>query len=291
MSRTILVAGASGALGRRVAQLLRDRGWRVRALGRSADRLRALGDIVAEPVVVPRLTPRALAPAVDGVDAVFSTLGANVLPDARLGWRGFRAVDRDLNRVLVAAAAAAGVRKMTYVSVYYNSDTLRRLGYVRAHEEVVDAMRASGMAWSVVRPTGFFSAIGSFVAMARRGRLPAFGRPEARTNPIHDDDLAAVCADAVDGDATEIAAGGPEVVTRHQMGELAFAALGLPPRFLRLPSWLMRTASLALYPVLPRVADLLGFFNAVGAVDLIAPAHGTRTLGAYFKELAQARGG
>jgi uncharacterized protein YbjT (DUF2867 family) len=286
MSRTILLAGASGALGRRVAQLLHDRGWRIRALGRSADRLRSLGP-VAEPAVVPRLTPRALAPALEGVDAVFSALGASVLPDPRLGWRGFRAVDRDLNRMLVAAAAAAGARKMTYVSVYHNSDTLRRLGYVRAHEDVVDSMRKSGMAWSVVRPTGFFSAIGSFVAMARRGRLPTFGRPDARTNPIHDDDLAAVCADAVDGDATEIDAGGPEIVTRHEMGELAFAALGTAPRFMRMPSWLMRTAAVTLYPFLPRVADLLGFFNAVGAVDLVAPAHGTRTLGAYFKELAR----
>jgi uncharacterized protein YbjT (DUF2867 family) len=287
MSRTILVAGASGALGRRVARLLAAGGWRVRAMARDAARLAPLGDAAAETAIVPRLTPRALAGALDGVDAVFSCLGANVLPDPRLGWRGFRAVDRDLNRMLVAAAVAARVEKLTYVSVYH-TDALRGLGYIRAHEDVVDAMRSSGLAWSVVRPTGFYSAIGSFVGMARRGRLPGFGRPDARTNPIHDDDLAAVCAAAVDGDATEIAAGGPEVLTRRQMAELAFAAVGRPPRLLPLPSWLMRAAAFAMYPFLPRVADLMAFFNAIGGVDLVAPAHGTRTLGAYFRDVAAA---
>jgi uncharacterized protein YbjT (DUF2867 family) len=281
MPRTILVAGASGALGRRVIPRLAAAGWRVRALGRDARRLAALGADVAEPVVAPRLGPRAFAEAVDGVEAVFSCLGANVLPDPRLGWRGFRAVDRDLNLGLLAAAARAGVKKMTYVSVHH-VDGMRRLGYVRAHEEVVDALRASGLSWSVVRPTGFFSAIGSFVDMARRGRMPRFGRPGARTNPIHDDDLADVCAAAVDGDAAEVAVGGPEVLTRGAMAELAFAAIGAPPRYLPLPSWLMRSAALALRPLLPRVADLLAFFDTVGGIDLVAPAHGTRRLGDYF---------
>ena len=38
MSRTIAVAGASGALGRRVVARLRDDGWRVRALTRDPAR-------------------------------------------------------------------------------------------------------------------------------------------------------------------------------------------------------------------------------------------------------------
>lgn len=277
MAKTILVAGASGALGRRVVPRLTAAGWRVRALGRDASRL---PDGV-EKVVAPRLDARAFAAAVDGADAVFSCLGANVLPDPRFGWRGFNAIDRDLNVALVGAAARAGVKKVTYVSVHH-TDAMRCLGYVRAHEAVVDALRASRLSWSVVRPTGFFSAIGSFVDMARRGRMPRFGRPDARTNPIHDDDLADVCAEAVDGDAAEVPVGGPEVLTRGQMADLAFAAVGAPPRYLSMPSWLMRAAALALKPVLPRVADLLAFFNTIAGLDLIAPARGTRRLGEYF---------
>ena len=72
------------------------------------------------------------------------------------------------------------------------------------------------------------------------------------------------------------------------MSELAFAAVGRPPKVLRLPSWLMRSAAFALYPFLPRVADLMAFFNAIGGIDLVAPAHGSHTLGAYFQDVAAA---
>jgi uncharacterized protein YbjT (DUF2867 family) len=282
MERTILVAGASGALGRRVVKLLAARDWRVRALTRDPRRLTSLGSAVAEVA-----DARALDRAVAGAEAVFSCLGAPVLPDPRFGWRGFRGVDLPINRALVGAAARAGVKKVTYVSCFHDV-AMRRLAYIDAHEGVVDAMRASGLAWSVVRPTGFFSAIGSFLDMARTGPLPQFGRPEARTNPIHDDDLADICVEAVHGDVQEIDAGGPEVLSRGEMAELAFAALGKTPRYRRVPSWLMRAAAWILRPLHPRVADLLAFFNTIAARDLIAPLHGTRRLGSYLTERAAA---
>ena len=183
MSRTILVAGASGALGSEIVRLLLARGDRVRALGRDASRLARLRAAGVETVVADAADAAALRPAVDGVDAVISSLGASTLPSPSLGWRGFGAVDLKKNRNLVDAAKAAGAKKMVYVSVFHDPD-MRRGAYVDAHERVVDHLRGSGLAWSEVRPTGFFSAVGTFVDMAKNVGLPPIVVRSTRTKEV-----------------------------------------------------------------------------------------------------------
>src|SRR5207248_4054629 len=134
-----------------------------------------------------------------GVDRVFSCAGASVMPALGHGWRGYRAVDWPLNRALIDAAVNGGAARFVYVSVFHPPE-VARTPYVAAHERVVAHLRGSTLGWGVVRPTGFFSTIGVFVDMARKGRIPELGGGRARSNPISDDDLAAVCADAIGSD-------------------------------------------------------------------------------------------
>lgn len=286
MAKTLLVAGASGALGREVVRLALAGGWQVRAMTRDASRTAGLG---VTTVVADARDARSLPPAVEGADAVFSSLGASPIPDPRLGWRGFRGVDWPLNKNLVEAAGAAGVKKLVYVSAYHSPD-MRRLAYIDAHERVADLLGAGKMEHAVVRPTGFYSAIGSFVDMAKKGALPTFGNPAALSNPIHDVDLAEICVEALAGDARDVPAGGPEVLSRGRIVQLVFEALGREPRVRRIPLWFMRAASFFMKPVLPRIADCLGFFAHVMSHDLVAPARGTRKIGDYFKERARLSG-
>jgi uncharacterized protein YbjT (DUF2867 family) len=142
----------------------------------------------------------------------------------------------------------------------------------------------------VVRPTGFFSAVGVFVDLARRGAIPEIGGGGARTNPIADDDLAEVCLDAIvaDDPRLEVAAGGPDVITRREIGELAFAALGKRPRFRYIPPWLARAGAWMLRPVHPRMSQVASFITALGAHDIVAPAVGTRRLAEHFAVRARA---
>jgi uncharacterized protein YbjT (DUF2867 family) len=291
MTRTVLVAGASGALGGEVARVVAARGWRVRALVRDPARLSAatraiVGDDVA---VADARDPAALARAVDGVDAVFSCAGAPVLPVLGLGWRGFGAVDWPVNRNLVDAAKAAGAGRFVYVSVFH-TPAMRRLAYVDAHERVVDHLRASGLPFGVVRPTGFHSAIASFVDMARKGPIPEIGTGEARTNPIADADLAIACADALDASDPAYAAdvGGPEVMSRRDMAAQAFAALGKDVRVRSLPALPLRAAMTLARPFHPRISQFFKFVIAISTQDLIAPQHGTRRLADAFKARAAA---
>ncbi len=275
----VLVAGATGALGREVVNALLGRGHQVRAIGRSAERLARLGNTETRIVDVEKCD--GLREAMTGADAVFSCLGASVQPGLGYGRATYAKVDVPLNNNLIQVAIASGRPRFVYISVFRAPD-FPNLVYMRAHEEVAALLKQSGLRHAVVRPTGFFSAYASFIEMARKGPLPEMNGGAAKTNPIHDGDLAQVCADAIEDKTGDIDAGGPEVLTRRKIGELAFAAAGKPPRFRQIPPWLIGTVSKLMKPFHPRIADLAGFLGTIMQGDFVAPVRGQRTLGAYF---------
>ena len=278
----VLVAGATGALGLEVVNALLGRGHQVRAIGRSAERLAKLGNVDTR--IVDFEKGDGLREAMTGVNAVFSCLGASVQPRLGYGRATYAKVDVPLNNNLIQVAVASGRPRFVYISVFRAPD-FPNLVYMRAHEEVAALLKQSGLPHAVVRPTGFFSAYASFIEMAKKGPLPEMSGGAAKTNPIHDRDLAQVCADAIEGKTDDIDAGGPEVLTRRQIGELAFAAVGKPPRFRQTPPWLIGTASKLMKPFHPRIADLADFFGSIMQGDFVAPVRGQRTLGAYFSEV------
>jgi uncharacterized protein YbjT (DUF2867 family) len=135
-----------------------------------------------------------------------------------------------------------------------------------------------------VRPTGFFSALSALLDMAKQGPLPSLGAGEAKSNPIDDEELAALCVDAVLGEATEVLAGGPEVLTRNQMSEAAFAAVGKAPAFRKLPSGVAKFMGAVLTPFHPRMGQLTLFLASLAENDAVAPKVGKKTLGEYFRQ-------
>jgi uncharacterized protein YbjT (DUF2867 family) len=159
--------------------------------------------------------------------------------------------------------------------------------YVQAHEAFVNDLRSSGLGYTVIRPTGFFSAMAEFLDVAKMGMFPLFGGGAAKTNPIHHVDLAQVCVECIQAAETEIAAGGPDVLSRKQIGELAFAALGKKGHFLVLPVFLLRVMSTLVRLVHPRMGELLEFVAGVSVTDCVAPVRGDRKLDAYFAELVK----
>jgi uncharacterized protein YbjT (DUF2867 family) len=279
---TVLVAGASGQLGRYVVAELRSRGYRVRALARDPARLAGDADETARGDL---LDPPSLAAACAGADIVFSCAGASMCLGGLRDRRGPMEVDWGGNRNLLAAARGAGVRRFVYVSVF-GAPGMRGLEYTDAHERFADELKESGMDHAIVRPTGFFSFFGEIAKMAKQGRGIVIGDGSARTNPIHEADLAEVCADAVAGGAREIAAGGPDVLTRAEIVALAFRALGREPRLTRMPPALFRASAAVMRPFNRRIAALLAFGAAVSQIDCIAPPTGTRRLEDYFRTFA-----
>jgi uncharacterized protein YbjT (DUF2867 family) len=197
----------------------------------------------------------------------------------------FEVVDHLGNKNLMEAAVRFDVRKFVYVSVY-GPELFRGLEYVESHERFVEDLKASGLNYCVVRPTGFFSAFRIIVEMASKGRGNLIGSGEMKTNPIHEADLAVVCADAIEGDDKEISIGGPKIYSRREIVELAFSALGRQPKIGKIPAGMARFLAGLIRPFDRRLSAFASFVIRVNEVDVIAPAAGNRTLEEYFDEIA-----
>jgi len=282
--RTVLVAGATGKLGLEVVGALKQRGDRVRALGRSARKLESLRGLADELYVADALDASTLPGALDGVDRVFSCLGASVIPLPCYGGKTFTQIDYPANRNLLRAAVAADVRKFVYVSVF-GAHKVPHHDFIRGHELVVEELRKSGLNYSVLRPTGFFSAMDEILLVASRGLLPEFKGGTPRTNPIHEADLAELCVDAFDRPAGwEADVGGPDALTRKEIAQLAWDAIGKQGKAVRVPVSVLRAAGLLMRPFYPRVGHLFSFIADILVEDFVAPCHGRHHISDYFRE-------
>jgi len=282
-TKRILLAGATGYLGGFVLRELKKRGHFVRALARSPERVDA-----AEPDEVTRAEitrPETLAAVCDGMECVFSSIGITRQHDG-LTWRD---VDYQGNLNLLRVARAAGVRRFVYVSLF-DGQHLRHLDIVAAHEDFVDELKASGLEWIVIRPTGYFSDLEEIYDMAGRGRVYLFGRGEHRVNPIHGEDLASVCADAIDASAAgrESDVGGPRVFEWRQIAEIALETRGQPRRIVAIPPWTLRAVVALVRPFSRHRAELLRFFMTMATRDFVAPAAGGHDLEEFYRDLARA---
>ncbi|EAQ04137.1 hypothetical protein OB2597_08344 [Pseudooceanicola batsensis HTCC2597] len=274
----VLVAGATGYLGRFLCAEYARRGHHVTALVRDARRAEGLADVLVEAEVT---RPETLRGIMDGMDLVVSSLGITRQADGL----GYLEVDFQANLNLLREAETAGVRRFAYVHVL-NADAMAGVPLVDAKSAFVDKLHASDMPATVIAPTGYFSDMGDMLAMARKGRVWLFGDGTQRLNPIHGADLAEAIADATDAGQSWAEIGGPDVMTQDEIARAAFAALGTAPRVTHLPDALRR-AVLAVLPILPRrISGPARFFLTALGLNMVAPRFGTRRLTDHFAALA-----
>jgi uncharacterized protein YbjT (DUF2867 family) len=283
--RRILLCGATGHLGRHVLKQLGSSNCLVRALVRSEAQASELLGFAHEVTRADLTDPASLRGCCAGVDTVVSAAGASVHLNTR-GAASFRDVDFTGHRNLLEEARAAGVRKFVYVSVF-TSPELSRTEYVRAKEDFAALLAQSGLHHHILRPTGFFSAFADLIGMARKGSLPMFGDGSARSNPIDDEEVAAACVEGIDSPATHRSIGGPDILTRKQITDLVFAAIGREARYRRVPLPVIRMIRGAAGLMNRRLADLIEFYLVVTQHDAVAPAYGTRRIEDYFRQIAR----
>ena len=285
----VLVAGASGYLGRYIVKEFAERGYSVRALVRTPDKLSAEGpnlepavaDIVAEVFTGDATDRSTLKDACKGVDIVFSCMGLTKPQDNVTS----EEVDHLGNKALLEDAIAHGVKKFLYISVY-NAEKMMDIDVVKAHELFVRDLQSSGMPHTVIRPTGFFSDMGMFFSMARSGHMFMLGDGENRVNPIHGADLATVCADAAEENKQEIGVGGPDTYSFNETVTMAFDALGKNPWITHVPMWVGDAALFLTGFFNKGLAGVMSFAIAVSGMDTVAPATGKKHLKDFFQELA-----
>ncbi len=286
--KKVLVAGATGQLGTSVVAQLKRRGYWVRACGRNGQKLQALKHQVgADDIVAVDLTDAGSVQGIcNDVDAVISCAGASMSMNNFGDRKSFYEVDYQANLNLLADAERQKLSKFVYVSLA-EAGKLRQTEYADAHEKFVEALRASGLNHTIIRPTGFFGFHLEILKFAAKGRGMLIGSGECRTNPVHESDVARVCVDALEGDDTEIAIGGPEIFTRKETVELAFASLNRLPKLMKLSPGMFKLMIAPLKLINRRIYALMDFGIAVTQIDVVAPSVGSERLRPYFEQAAK----
>lgn len=273
---TILVAGATGQLGRCVIRELKQQGHRVRVIARNP------ANIDADETKQADLTkPETLNSACAGVDAVISCAGASMKMGGLGNRQSFYQVDWQGNVNLLVEAQRQRVPKFVYVSLAH-ANKIRQVEYADAHARFAEALRESGLPYTIVSPTGFFGFMLEILKYAKQGRGVLIGAGSCRTNPIHEADVARACVEALPSNERELPVGGPEFFTRKEITELAFDVLGRPPKLMKVPPNVFKALIMPLKLINPRLHALMDFGIAVTQVDCVAPAYGQQRLRDYF---------
>ena len=216
----ILLTGASGFIGRAVAQALRQRGHAVvRALRRPPP-----GDedtVQVDFASVPRR--EWWLPHLAGIDAVVNAVG--ILREQP--GQGFRALHTDAPAELFHACAAAGVGAVVQVSAL-GADASARSGYHLSKKAADDVLRALPLRGAIVQPSlvygpgGTSAALFNKLAMAPVLPFPAGGR--MLVQPVHIDDLVQGIVRLVEQPPQPVAtlsfAGARPMQLREYLGEL-----------------------------------------------------------------------
>ena len=283
--KTILVAGATGYLGRFVVAELHRRGHKVRAITRSRERAVSPGpwdspslDGLVDDWAVGEVTnPAFVADVAEGADDVISTLG--VTKQKANPWD----IDHQANLAVLRSAEKHGVKHFCFVNVIGGDQCPAQL--TRAKTAFAQELTASRISSQIINPPGYFSDMTQILQMAKKGRVFLF-RPETRINPIHGADLAKFCIDRLtDGEEGAWNVGGPEVFTWKGLAECAFQALNRPAKIATMSPATLSPIIGTLGVFNRRKADTMRFISWSMLHDCVGEPFGTHRLLDFYKDL------
>ena len=280
--KKVLVAGASGYLGRYILQELKTQGYSTVALVRNPGKLR---NDAADSIVKAEVTnPESLEGVCRDVDVVISTVGITHQKDGLT----YMDVDYQANVNLLKEVLASDVKKMIYVSLL-NGTKMRFLKMVDAKERFVDELKSSGIEYQVIRPNGFFSDMQEVLKMAKKGKVYLFGDGEYKGNPIHGADLAEFMVSRIDSIEKEFEVGGPDMLTQNEIAATAFRAVGKKVKISHIPLWIKGlTLKFVHWFTGQKTYGPIEFFMTVMTRDMVAPTVGKHHLGEFYENIAKA---
>lgn len=277
---TIVIAGATGYLGRHLVSVCRARGWTVRAIARPGKTVRDAHETVHADVT----DPASIRGVFDGADLAFSALGITRQTDKVT----YEDIEYTANAHLLDEAIRSGVARFGVISVA-RVEAFRGLAITESRERFVSHLQQRSTAGdidaTVVRATGFFSDMGDVFEMAEQGRIFLVGDGTCRVNPIHGTDLATACADALEQGQDEVSVGGPETFTWNEVATLAFDVTGKRERVARVPAWLIRWLLPVVRVFSQRAFDVGSFILRGATTNVTAPPTGTHTLRDHYEAL------
>ena len=220
-SSLILLTGATGYIGGRLAPYLLDQGYRVRVMVRGgAERLAGRPwaqqvDIVDGDV----LKPETLSHALRDVDTAFYMI------HSMRGGEKFRQRDRDAAHNFSAAASGCGVRRVIYLGGLGDPNT-NLSTHLESRQEVGEILRSSGIETIEFRAAAIIGAGSASFELLRHltERLPVLVTPKwasTRVQPIAVDDMLTYLSSAIKIDLQSkshiIEIGGQDILSYRTM--------------------------------------------------------------------------
>ncbi|MEJ2600219.1 MAG: SDR family oxidoreductase [Anaerolineales bacterium] len=245
----ILITGATGNVGRQLTQQLLDAGQPMRLLTRDRNKLSNLDGRV-EIAVGDLDKPETIRAALEGIERLFLVTAST---------------QQDVD--VLRAAKDAGVRHVVKLSTFEAVDPMMA-EHVKWHREREQLIRASGLAWTFLRPTMFMSTALDWAKTIRQEGVFYYPGGEGKVPAVDTWDVAAVAAVALTESGHQgqaYALTGPEALSFGEMAEVLAAVLGKPVRYVDIPDEAvgeqMRKAGLPDYVI----EGLIGTFAAIRA--------------------------
>lgn len=238
----VLVTGGTGFVGTHLVNALVRRGHAVAVLARHPDRARNRYNQPVEQCRGDVLNTASLARAIADRDAVINLVG--IIHEK--GRQTFDRMHREAVQNVVESTRPAGVRRLLHMSAMGASeDSPSEYGRTKAAGE--RAVRASGLDWTIFRPSIVFGPGDGFVSLlapiVEKNPLfiPVIGRGQTRFQPVSVYDVARVFGDALEKPETigrPFEVGGPEVLTLNEIyREIATVVGKRRKRLVHLPIW------------------------------------------------------
>jgi uncharacterized protein YbjT (DUF2867 family) len=209
---TYLITGATGDVGSKVVEHLLQHRNRPRVFVRDAAKaLSRFGDLV-DIFVGDLADPASLKAALEGVGELFLVNTGPQIP-AR-------------DEAAAKAAKAAGVRHLVKLS---SMDVQQGLAIGAWHERGEAAIRASGIPFTFIQPTGFMSNLLAWATSIKAEGIVRSSTGDGRRAFIHSEDIAAVATEALttrkyDGESLPIT--GPEALSFGEVTAKIGSAIG-----------------------------------------------------------------
>lgn len=254
----ILVVGGTGTLGTLVTQRLLETGHRVRIMTRTqskADDLKKRGALIVKGDL---RDPESLEFGLRGVTTVISATHSIL----GKGESASELVDDEGQRALIDNAKNAGVANFIFVSVF-GASLDHPVDFWRTKAGIERYVRASGMAFTIIRPTAFmemhaYELIGKAVLQGKRVAL--FGAGKNPRNFVAAADVAELVVRSVDdfglrGEVLEI--GGPENLSGRQVVATFERASGKKAKVTSIPLAFLKLVSMTMRKVHPGVSRII----------------------------------
>ena len=223
----ILVVGATGDLGGKIARGLVGQGRDVRILVRPQSAYRPLVDLGCRAVFGDLKDPASLEHACQGVDTIVTTAVSvmRMPPDT------IETVELGGYASLIDAAAAAGVGHFIYTSALI-ADKNSPIPFAAAKAVTGERLMASGMSWTILAPEAFMDVWLAMIVAgpALEGREVVYVGSGNRVHQfVNSDDVADFAVAAVDNPRAErrfVPIGGPAAISFREAVAIFEGILG-----------------------------------------------------------------